>query len=95
VFALVVRFQVRPDRLDEFDELVGRTLVGITAHEPGTLTYLPMRVDGDDTARIFIEVYADEAAFHAHEEQPHTRDFLAALEALLVSVRIERLRSEG
>ncbi len=92
MFALVVRFQVRPDRLAEFDELVGRTLDGIAAHEAGTLTYLPMRVEGDDTARIFIELYADEAAFLAHEEQPHTRHFLDAREPMLMSVRVERLR---
>lgn len=95
MFALVVRFQVRPDQLEQFDELVVRTLEGIAAHEPGTLTYLPTRVEGDDTARIFLEVYADEDAFVAHEEQPHTRHFLAAREPMLLSVRVERLREIG
>lgn len=95
IFALVVRFQVRPDRLDQFDALVARALEGVAAHEPGTVTYLPMRVEDDDTARIFIEVYADEAAFTANEEQPHTRQFLAAREPMLMSVRVERLRGFG
>lgn len=91
MLALIVRFQVRPDRIDEFDALVRVTLAGIAAHEPGTLIYLPTRVEGDDAARIFVEVYADEAAFAAHEEQPHVRHFLRERAPMLESVRVERL----
>lgn len=91
MLALIVRFQVRPDRVDEFDTLVRLTLAGIAAHEPGTLTYLPTRVEGDEAARIFVEVYTDEAAFAAHEEQPHVRHFLSERASMLESVRVERL----
>ena len=91
MFALVVRFRVRPDRLVDFDDLVRLTLAGIAAHEPETLTYLPTRVEGDDTGRIFIEIYADEAAFAVHEAQPHVQHFLSARAPMLESVRVERL----
>jgi quinol monooxygenase YgiN len=93
MFALVVRFQVRPERLAEFDELTRRTLAAIAIHEPGTTTYLPTRVDGDPAARVFLEVYVDEAAFVQHEGQPHVRRFLAEREPMLTSVRVERLRA--
>lgn len=92
MFALVVRFQVLPARLTEFDELVRRTVEAIVLHEPGTTTYLPTRVDGDPAARVFLEVYVDEAAFADHESQPHIRHFLAERASMLESVRVERLR---
>ncbi len=92
MYALVVRFDVLADRLSEFDRLVSDTIDEVTAHEPGTLTYVSTGVEGDDTARVFIEIYADEAAFAAHENQPHTQRFLIERESMLASMRVERLR---
>ncbi len=92
MYALVVRFDVLPDRLAEFDRLVTETIDEITAHEPGTLTYVSTGIDGEDSARVFIEIYADEAAFAAHEAQPHSQRFLIERESMLMSVRVERLR---
>lgn len=92
MYALVVRFDVLPDRLKEFDRLVAATIDEITAHEPGTLTYVSTGVEGDDNARVFIEIYADEDAFAAHEAQVHTQRFLIERESMLASMRVERLR---
>ena len=95
MFALVVRFDVVPERVTEFDELVRITLASITALEPGTLQYLPTRVDGDPSARVFIEVYRDEEAFAAHEAQPHVQHFLREREPMILALRVERLRDLG
>jgi quinol monooxygenase YgiN len=59
-----------------FDMLVEQTLVGIQAHEPGTLAYLSHSSE-QAQERVFYECYADRVAFDAHEAQPHTRRFLA------------------
>ena len=67
MYALVVRFDVLSDRLAEFDRQVALTIDAITAHEPGTLTYVSTGVDEDACARVFIEIYADEDAFRTHE----------------------------
>lgn len=40
MFALVVRFDLRPGTEDEFDRLVEETTGRIRADEPGTLRYL-------------------------------------------------------
>ena len=77
VFALVVRFDLHPGAEDAFDALVARTAAGIRASEPGTLLYLCHRVQGDARARIFYELYRDRSAFEAHEQEAHTRAFLA------------------
>jgi quinol monooxygenase YgiN len=91
MYALVVRFEIKPDCVREFDELVEQMVPCITASEPGTLAYMSMRLEGQESVRVFIEVYRDEEAFLAHEQQPHTRLFLEAREPMLASVRVERL----
>ncbi|GAA4922303.1 putative quinol monooxygenase [Streptomyces coeruleoprunus] len=88
-FGLVVRFALRDDlAAREFDALWARTLDGITANEPGTLTYVIHRPEGEPLTRVFYELYADRAAFDAHEAQPHTRRFLAEREQYLASVEV-------
>lgn len=90
-FALVVRFTVRPGNETEFDELVSTTTAGIRSREPRTLVYACHRVEGSPRERIFYELYADKAAFEAHEAQPHTHHFLAAREPLLESTVVDFL----
>ena len=71
--ALVVRFDVIPERLEDFDALVRVTQAGIRDHEDGTLVYTSMAMVDDPCARVFIEMYRDEDAFARHEEMAHTR----------------------
>ncbi len=90
-FALVVRFRLRADAGEAFDALVARTLEQIRAHEPGTLVYAVHTVPDDPALRVFYELYADRAAFEAHERQPHVRAFLAAREDHLDGVEVQVL----
>jgi quinol monooxygenase YgiN len=86
-----VRFTVRTGSEAAFDQLVAATSAGIRAGEPGTLVYACHRVEGSPRERIFYELYASEGAFQVHENQPHTRHFLAAREALLESTVVDFL----
>ena len=88
-FGLVVRFTVRPGSEREFDALVATTVKAIQAHEPGTRVYVPHVVRDEPRLRIFYELYEDEAAFQAHEAQPHVRDFLAQRQRLLEDVAVD------
>ena len=90
MFALVVRFELRPEAVDAFDDLVARTLEGIR-DEPGTLLYLTSRVADAPVSRVFVEVYADQDAFAAHEQYAHTHRFLEEREAMVESYRVEFL----
>ncbi|MFF7454783.1 putative quinol monooxygenase [Kitasatospora sp. NPDC008115] len=77
-YGLVVRFTATDEAAAHaFDELAATALEGIRAHEPGTLVYVNHRVPNEPQVRVFYELYADRAAFDAHEEQPHVRHFLA------------------
>ncbi|WP_187413059.1 putative quinol monooxygenase [Streptomyces sp. WAC01526] len=87
-YALVVRFTLRDtSAARQFDALVGRTIEGIRA-EAGTVVYAVHTPVDEPLVRVFYELYADRAAFQAHEEQAHTRHFLTAREALVSNVEV-------
>jgi quinol monooxygenase YgiN len=75
-YGLLVRFRLRDGAAEAFDQLVADTVEQIAKHEPGTLVYTSHAVRDRPNERVFYELYQDEAAFVAHEEQPHTRHFL-------------------
>ncbi|GLW53834.1 putative quinol monooxygenase [Kitasatospora phosalacinea] len=88
-FGLVVRFELRDDEAAvAFDELVEHTLAGIKALEPGTLAYVVHAVPDEPNVRVFYELYADRDAFDQHEQQPHTKHFLAQREQYLSGVDV-------
>ncbi|MFG2927281.1 putative quinol monooxygenase [Streptomyces achromogenes] len=88
-FSLVVRFTLRDEKAAaEFDELCARTLEGIKTSEPRTLAYVIHTPEGEPLVRVFYELYADRAAFDAHEDQPHTKRFLAEREQYLAGVEV-------
>ncbi|NJQ04536.1 putative quinol monooxygenase [Streptomyces lonarensis] len=91
-FGLYVRFTLRDDRAAAgFDALVAATAPKIASEEPGTLTYLVHTVEGEPLVRVFYELYADRAAFEAHEEQPHVKHFLAERGQYLTDVQVSFL----
>jgi quinol monooxygenase YgiN len=92
MFGLNVRFTCKDlESAEGFDKLVAETVAQIRQHEPGTLVYAVHSVEGKPLERIFYELYADRAAFDAHEEQPHTRRMLGEREQFLASVEVDFL----
>lgn len=92
MFGLMVRFTCKDEASAEaFDRLVAETIEQIRQYEPGTIIYAAHRVDGRPLERIFYELYADPAAFGAHERTEHTRRFLAARDDLPASVEVDWL----
>lgn len=95
-FGLVVRFELRDQEAAVgFDDLVARTLPGIQERESGTLAYVVHSVPAEPNVRVFYELYADRAAFDAHEQQPHTVNFLARREQYLSAVQVTFLQAES
>lgn len=92
MIGLCVRFTCKDQASAEaYDQLVGETVEGIKAHEPGTLIYAVHEVQGQPLQRIFYELYRDQAAFEAHEAAPHTRRYLDQRGQYLVSTEVDRL----
>ncbi|MET9697040.1 antibiotic biosynthesis monooxygenase [Streptomyces sp. NPDC006529] len=93
-FGLVVRFSLRDQAAAAaFDELCAAALEGIKSAEPGTLTYVVHVPEGEPLVRVFYELYADRAAFDAHEAQAHTKHFLAEREQYLAGVEVTFLEA--
>lgn len=87
-YALVVRFTLRDTTAaQQFDELVAQTAVGIRT-EPGTLVYAVHEPVDEPLVRVFYELYADRDAFQAHEDQAHTKRFLAARSQFLTGTEV-------
>lgn len=85
MFALMVRFELRPDGAAGFDALTERTVAEIGRCEPGTVLYAVHRDPGEPKMRYFYELYRDRGAFEAHEAAPHTRRFLRERAAYLAA----------
>jgi quinol monooxygenase YgiN len=55
-------------------DAIGR-LIGPSLAEPGNLVYQPHRDPEDPRVFFFYEQYVDEAAFAAHAESAHLREY--------------------
>lgn len=87
-FALTVRFILRDAAAArQFDELVAQTAIGIRA-EPGTLVYVVHTPTDEPLVRVFYELYASQDAFQVHEDQDHTRRFLASRDQYLAGTEV-------
>lgn len=94
MFALVVRFDLRDeDAARGFDDLVAETGALIREREPATLIYAVHGVKEAPLSRVFYELYESRAAFDLHEQQEHTRRFLAERERYLAGLRVEFLEA--
>ncbi len=92
MIALVVRFDLRDaNAAARFDALTVQLVESVRAEEPGTLVYATHTVDGEPLARVFYEMYEDQAAKQAHEATEHVRAFLAERAELLAGRRVEFL----
>ncbi|MER7001687.1 antibiotic biosynthesis monooxygenase [Dactylosporangium sp. NPDC000555] len=95
-FALVVHFHLHDEKAAKgFDDLVSRTTPEIERHEPDTLAYVVHSVPDEPLTRVFYELYADRAAFDFHEQQPHTKHFLAERQQYLSGIDVTFMQAES
>lgn len=90
-YGLVVEFQVKPDCLERFHELLALNAQASVEKEAGCLQF-DVLAHNDDPTRVFLyEIYADAAAFEVHRAQEHTKTFLAAAKELVTKQTAQRL----
>ena len=68
---LLVEVNVKPERLDEFLELIKYDAEHSENDEPGCLRFDVLQDNSDPNKFFFYEVYLDENAVKAHQAAPH------------------------
>ena len=84
---IVVRLDVKLDRVDDFLKLVTFN-ASESRKEPGNLRFDVVRSVDNPTYFRLYEVYRDDAAVRAHQATPHYAKWRAEIEALLVTPRV-------
>jgi quinol monooxygenase YgiN len=82
--AVLVRYKVKPGRMDEFLPILKRHVANTKAKESGCLQFdILLPHDGKEGFVHLYEVYADEAAFQAHNASASLAKYKFDTEPLL------------
>src|SRR5215510_5649592 len=84
---IIVRLEVKPDRVDDFLKLVSFNAAE-SRQEAGNLRFDVVRSVDDPNRFGLYEVYRDDEGVRAHQATAHYAKWRAEIEALLVTPRI-------
>ena len=87
-YGRILIFTLLDDRVADFDRLAEQTAEEVRTREPDTLVYVTHLVPNMPLARIFYEIYRDQAAFDSHESQPHMRRFVADRRSCVLATNV-------
>jgi len=74
MISFAVRLKFAPEDRDDIAETL-RQLATASRLEPGCISYIPHRVEGDPDAVLIYEQYRDAAALAAHHESAHFKQY--------------------
>lgn len=89
-FSLIVEFNVNPEHLRKFEELIEINAHTSFNEESGCLQFDVTQGIDDPCKVVLYEIYLDEAAFHEHMTKPHTASFLKAAGPMIRSQQVWR-----
>src|SRR5215472_13001100 len=84
---IIVRLEVKPDRVDDFLNLVSFNAAE-SRKEPGNLRFDVVRSVENTTLFRLYEVYKNDDSIRAHQATPHHAKWRAEIEELLVTPRL-------
>jgi len=70
MISFTVRMKFAPEDREEVGEML-RVLTEASRQEPGCVSYIPHRVEGDPDTVVIYEQYRDAAAADAHRQSAH------------------------
>jgi quinol monooxygenase YgiN len=74
-FVLVVNVEIKPEEVDRFMPMALENAKASRETEPGCRQFDILVDPNDRTKVMFYEVYADEAAFQAHQQTAHFKKY--------------------
>jgi autoinducer 2-degrading protein len=72
---MIIEVHVKPEKRDEFLEVIKHDASHSEADEPGCLRFDVLQDNEDSNKFYYYEVYRDEAARAAHRETPHFKEY--------------------
>jgi len=90
-FALIVKFDIKPDKIVEFRMLIDENARASVRDEPGCRQFDVLQADDNPARIVLYEVYDDVAAFDGHRTMPHVGKFFGAAKELIVKQTAHRL----
>ena len=81
--AVVVKYEVKPGKLNDFLGVLRDHIAKTKASEPGCLQFDVLRPHAEDNVIRLHEVYADEEAFRVHNASDQLAKYRQASEPLL------------
>lgn len=85
---IVAEWEAREGQADKVADILGRFLPAAQS-EPGAKLFLIGRATDNPAQFLFYELFRDEAAFKAHQESAHFKNYIAG-QALPLLARRER-----
>jgi quinol monooxygenase YgiN len=77
---IMVQFRIKPECIASFLEVAKVDAIGSVETEPGCLRFDILQDDQDPGSIAFYEVYADDAAFQAHQQTAHFARYRAEMD---------------
>lgn len=74
MISFVVRLKFAQEDREEITEIL-RQLTTASRQEPGCVSYIPHRVEGDPDTVVIYEQYKDTAAADAHRQSEHFKKY--------------------
>ncbi|HEY6487810.1 MAG: putative quinol monooxygenase [Terracidiphilus sp.] len=74
MISFTVRMKFAPEDRDDIAEFL-RQLTEASRREPGCVSYIPHRIEGDPDAVLIYEQYQDSAAADAHRQSDHFKKY--------------------
>jgi quinol monooxygenase YgiN len=91
-FVLIVEFDVKPEHLAQFNQLIAVNAKASVADEPGCRQFDVLQAEDNPNRIVLYEVYDSAAAFQDHLGRSHTQTFLTAMKPLITKQTAYKLK---
>jgi quinol monooxygenase YgiN len=87
-YVRIAELEIDPAQLDSYHVAVKEEIGTSVRTEPGVLAIYAVAEKDSPTRLRFFEMYADEAAYHAHIGSPHFRKYVAITKSMITSRKL-------
>jgi quinol monooxygenase YgiN len=85
----IAELEIDPNQLESYLQIVKKEMEASIRVEPGVLAIYAVADKDDPTKLTFFEMYADEAAYLAHRETPHFKEYVTGTKDMIRSRKLK------